>query len=59
MRVRKGISVSPGVMVGTAYCIDDIFVGQSNVQLDQDQVSGELVRFREACEKTAADLRAL
>jgi phosphoenolpyruvate-protein phosphotransferase len=59
MRLRKGIPVSPGVAVGKAYCIDDIFVGAGEALLDQSAVSNELARLKEAGEKTSADLRAL
>lgn len=59
MRLRKGIPVSPGVAVGKAYCIDDIFVGAGEALLDQSAVSNELARLKDAGEKTAADLRAL
>jgi phosphotransferase system enzyme I (PtsI) len=59
MRIRKGIPVSPGVAVGTAYCIDDIFVAPRATPLEQTEVTAELRRFNEATEKTATDLRAL
>ena len=57
--VRNGIPVSPGVAVGRAYCITDVFVGAEEQLLDQSEVLGELAQYERACEKTAADLRAL
>ncbi|MBI1903404.1 MAG: phosphoenolpyruvate--protein phosphotransferase [Planctomycetia bacterium] len=57
--MRKGIPVSPGVAVGTAYCIPDIFVDPRGKPLDETEVLPELNRFEAALEATAADLRAL
>lgn len=57
--MRKGIAVSPGVAVGTAYCIHEIFVNPDTKRLADDEVTGELARYETARDKTAADLRAL
>jgi len=57
--MRKGIGVSPGVAVGTAYCINEIFVGPDAKRLDEEEVRAELARFDAARTKTAADLHAL
>ena len=57
--MRKGIAVSPGVAVGKAYCIDEIFVGQDTPLLNESEVLAELARYERAVEQTAADLRAL
>ena len=43
--MRKGIGVSPGVAVGTAYCINEIFVSPDTKPLDEDEVLAELARF--------------
>lgn len=59
MKVRKGLPVSPGVAVGRAYCIDEIFVNPQTESIEPALVSSEMARFDEACEKTAADLRTL
>lgn len=56
--MRKGIAVSPGVAVGSAYCIHEIYVGDEE-QLRGSQVFEELERYEQALQKTAADLRAL
>ncbi|HEX4149505.1 MAG TPA: phosphoenolpyruvate--protein phosphotransferase [Pirellulales bacterium] len=58
-RVRNGLSVSPGVAVGKAYCIHEIFVGDDSRPLEDAQVLGELAAYDRAREQTAADLRAL
>jgi phosphoenolpyruvate-protein phosphotransferase len=57
--MRKGLAVSPGVAVGTAYCIHEIFVSPGGESLAEDEVQAELVRYEQALEKTAEDLRAL
>ncbi len=57
--MRKGIGVSPGVAVGTAYCIHEIFVNPTTRRLADAEVRPELAKYEQARELTAADLRAL
>jgi phosphotransferase system enzyme I (PtsI) len=57
--MRKGIGVSPGVAVGTAYCIHEIFVNPTTRRLADAEVLPELARYEQARDATAADLRAL
>src|SRR6187455_636824 len=57
--MRKGIAVSPGVAVGTAYCISEIFVNPDTKRLEDNEVTAELARYETARDKTASDLRAL
>jgi phosphotransferase system enzyme I (PtsI) len=57
--MRKGIAVSPGVAVGTAYVISEIFVNPDTKRLEDNEVTAELARYETARDKTAADLRAL
>lgn len=57
--MRKGIAVSPGVAVGTAYCIHQIFVDPETRRLEPAEVTSELARYENARDKTAADLSAL
>ena len=57
--MRKGIGVSPGVAVGTAYCIHEIFVHPETKRLAEGEVRPELGRYDQAREQTAGDLRAL
>lgn len=57
--MRRGIAVSPGVAVGSAYCIHEIFVGPEGKPLTEGEALQELARFEQAVEATVADLRAL
>jgi phosphoenolpyruvate-protein phosphotransferase (PTS system enzyme I) len=57
--MRKGIGVSPGVAVGTAYCIHEIFVNPDTKRLEKSEVLAELDRYDQARDRTAADLNAL
>ena len=57
--MRKGIGVSPGVAVGKAYCIYEIFVNPDTKRLEKGEVLAELARYDHARDKTAADLHAL
>ena len=57
--MRRGIAVSPGVAVGKAYCIHEVFVNPQTKRLVDSEVSAELARYEKACDRTAADLRAL
>ncbi len=57
--MRKGIGVSPGVAVGTAYCIHEIFVNRTARSLTPDEVRPELRRYEEARDAAASDLRSL
>ncbi len=57
--MRKGIAVSPGVAIGTAYCIHEIFVNPDRKRLADGEVTAELAHFETARDRTAADLRAL
>ncbi len=59
MKVHKGISVSPGVAVARAYCIDEVFVGVFTELADGTEVSVEVRRFEEACGKTSIELQSL
>jgi phosphoenolpyruvate-protein phosphotransferase (PTS system enzyme I) len=57
--MRKGIAVSPGVAVGTAYCISEIFVNPDTKRLEDNEITAELARYETARDKAAADLRSL
>ncbi len=57
--MRSGIGVSPGVAIGTAYCIHEIFVNPETRRLEEAEALAELERYDLACDKTAADLTAL
>lgn len=57
--MRKGIAVSPGVAIGTAYVIHEIFVNPDTKLLEDSEVTAELARYETARDRSAADLRAL
>ncbi len=57
--MRKGIPVSPGVAVGTAYCIHEIFVDPDTKRLEDREVTAELEQYEAARDRAAADLAAL
>jgi phosphotransferase system enzyme I (PtsI) len=57
--MRKGIAVSPGVAVGTAYVIHEIFVNPDTKRLEDQEISAELAQYETARDRAAADLRAL
>ncbi len=60
MRVmRKGLGVSPGVAIGRAYCIHEIFVNPDTKCLEDSEVTGELASYESARGRAARDLRAL
>lgn len=57
--MRKGVAVSPGVAVGVAYCIHQIYVSPDTRQLAPDEVRDELARFERGRAAAAADLKSL
>ncbi len=57
--MRKGIAVSPGVTIGTAYCIHEVFVAPDREHLQPEEVASEVARFEAARKKSIADVRAL
>lgn len=57
--MRKGIGVSPGVAVGKAYCIHEIFVNPDGQRLGEEEVAAELARYDKAVKKSLAGLRSL
>ncbi|MBS0210887.1 MAG: phosphoenolpyruvate--protein phosphotransferase [Planctomycetes bacterium] len=58
-KTHQGLAVSPGVAVGSAYCIHEVFVPNEAETVEPAHVHQELQRYEQACEKTAADLVAL
>jgi phosphotransferase system enzyme I (PtsI) len=57
--MRRGIAVSPGVAVGTAYCLDEIYVRPDTKRLEDREITAELARYETACDHTVRDLKAL
>jgi phosphoenolpyruvate-protein phosphotransferase len=57
--MRKGIAVSPGVTIGTAYCIHEVFVDPGRGLLAPHEIAGELAKFDNARKRSISDLQAL
>ena len=57
--MRKGIAVSPGVTIGKAYCIHDVYVDPKLTHVKASEVDAELARFENARRRSIADLRTL
>jgi phosphotransferase system enzyme I (PtsI) len=57
--MRRGIAVSPGVAVGTAYCINEIFVNLGRQSPGTTDVAGELTKYEAAREQSQQELAAL
>ncbi len=57
--MRKGIAVSPGVSIGNAYVIHEIFVNPQTKLLEDSEITAELANYETARDRAAADLRAL
>ena len=57
--MRKGIAVSPGVAIGTAYVIHQIFVNPDTKRLEDSEITAELASYETARDKATVDLRAL
>ena len=57
--MKKGIAVSPGVTIGKAYCIHDVFVDPKLTHVKPGEVDAELARFENARRRSIADLRTL
>ena len=55
--ILRGIAVSPGVVVGKAYCIHETTITLEAGVLGNEQAVAELARFNEARERTLSDLR--
>jgi phosphotransferase system enzyme I (PtsI) len=55
----KGIAVSPGVSIGIAYCIHEVFVDPGRKLLEPGEVPVELARFENARKKSIAEIRGL
>jgi len=57
--MRRGIAVSPGVAVGTAYCINEIFLNLGRQSPGTTDVAGELTKYEAAREQSQQELAAL
>ena len=57
--MKRGIAVSPGVAIGTAYVIHEIFVNPDRKTLADSEVTAELANYETSRDKAGAELRAL
>ncbi len=57
--MRRGIAVSPGVAIGTAYVIHDIFVNPDTKRLEDSEITAELASYETARDRAAGELRTL
>ena len=57
--MRRGIAVSPGIAIGTAYVIHEIFVSPDTKRLTDTEITGELANYETARDKSTVDLKAL
>lgn len=56
---KRGVPVSPGVVVARAFCVDDVLARREPHHLDAASVSAELVRFDKAVHTVEAQLDAV
>jgi phosphoenolpyruvate-protein phosphotransferase len=54
--MKKGVPVSPGVVVAHAWCVDDVITTHESYNLDDASVAGEIGRFERACAVVAREL---
>lgn len=59
METFRGISVSPGIVVAQAFCLQDDNDSPPSADAAAADVQHELTRFDQACESAGSDLRAL
>src|SRR5205823_3005727 len=55
----KGISVSPGIAVARAYCVDEVLARREPQNLDVAVLSEEVARFDKACQAAGDELDAI
>lgn len=54
--MRRGIAVSPGVAIGTAYCVGENLLVPSEQRLHQGEITAELAKYESARDRTTEDL---
>jgi phosphoenolpyruvate-protein phosphotransferase (PTS system enzyme I) len=57
--MRRGIAVAPGIAIGTAYCIHEVFVNPERRHIKSAEIGNELEAFETARKKSIADLKGL
>jgi phosphoenolpyruvate-protein phosphotransferase len=54
--MKKGVPVSPGVVVARAHCVDDVLISHEPYTLDDTGLSEEISRFERACAVVVREL---
>jgi phosphotransferase system enzyme I (PtsI) len=54
--MKKGVPVSPGVVVAHAHCVDEVITSHEPYTLDDSSLSAEVSRFERACSAAAREL---
>jgi phosphoenolpyruvate-protein phosphotransferase len=54
--MKKGVPVSPGVVVAHAHCVDEVITSHEPYILDDASLSAEVSRFERACAAAAREL---
>lgn len=57
--MRRGIPVSPGIAIGTAYVVHGIFVNPETKKLEESEITAELANYETARDRAATDLKSL
>jgi phosphotransferase system enzyme I (PtsI) len=57
--MRRGIAVAPGIAIGTAYCIHEVFVNPERRTIKASEIGNELERFETARQKSLAEIKGL
>jgi phosphoenolpyruvate-protein phosphotransferase (PTS system enzyme I) len=57
--MKKGIAVAPGIAIGTAYCIHEVFVNPERRKIKVQEIGAELAAFETARQKSIVELKAL
>ena len=57
--MRRGIAVAPGIAIGTAYCIHEVFVNPERPSIKPSEIGNELALFEAARQKSIEEVRGL
>lgn len=57
--MRRGIAVAPGIAIGTAYCIHEVFVNPERRRIDRNDIDEELAAFERARQVSLVELKTL
>ncbi len=57
--MRRGIAVAPGIAIGTAYCIHEVFVNPERRSIKASEIGNELALFETARRKSIVEIKNL